>query len=156
MSAETTVSPVDSAPAQRRSRPPAGRVTAVVAAVAALSALAGWLLWPDSGRSVELHGGTARFVLTVTVADARQGASDIDLRVDDRAGHPVQGLTIRLDASDPRMGYADAPVPAVDSGPGRYHAAAVQFMATGQWNLTFTLDGPDGTDRITVPLWISG
>ncbi len=127
-----------------------------MAAVAAIAAFGGWLLWPQSTRSIELHGGTERFVVTVTAANTRLGASDIDLRVDDRAGRPVQGLTIRLDASQPRMGYADAPVPAVDSGPGRYHAAGVEFMTTGQWDLTFILAGPDGTDRFTVPLWISG
>ncbi|ATL65667.1 FixH family protein [Nocardia terpenica] len=128
----------------------------IVIAVLALLGLVVWLAWPAAPGAQVLHTGTDRYMVTVTVHNVRVGTSDIDVAVDDRSGNPVPRAVIRVDAIEPRMGYAAQPIAATPTVPGRYRAAAVPFMMTGPWQLGLSIATPDGTDQLTLPLWIGG
>ncbi|MCX4098240.1 FixH family protein [Nocardia sp. alder85J] len=125
-----------------------GGVPAVVVVVVVV-----WWLWPQSAGPLEMHAGTPERIVTVTVERPRLGSSDIAIALADREGKAVEGAVIRIDAVDPRMGMAEAPVTAVAAGSGRYLAAAVPFMSTGQWELRMTVDD---TGTLVLPVWIGG
>jgi hypothetical protein len=122
----------------------------------ALLALVGWLVWPSPPGALVLHSGTADHIVTVTVSSHRMGDTGIDLVVTDRAGRPVAGAEIAVQAIEPRMGYSDPPVAAAATAPGRYRATDVSFMMTGPWNLQVSIAVGGGTDRLSLPLWIGG
>ncbi|WP_067895328.1 FixH family protein [Nocardia vaccinii] len=152
-----TASPAATAePVDHTSRARTLRVAAVLALVVALIALVGWLLWPSPPGHLVMHGGTADHIVTVTSGSSRIGDTGIDIDIADRAGHPVNGAVVEVQAVEPRMGYANAPVTATSSGGGRYHAQDVPFMMTGPWDLRLSIVIGDTTDRLSVPLWISG
>ncbi|WP_227984366.1 hypothetical protein [Nocardia spumae] len=127
---------------------------AVVVVVAAIGAIA-WWSWPARDSTVVLHGGTLTHQVTVTLGH-RAGASDIDIELSDRAGNPVPRAMIRVQSVEPRMGFAGEPVPAADTGSGRYHAANVAFMTTGPWQLRLSITTGDGVENLSLPLWIGG
>ncbi len=147
----TTANPVEHGPRARTLR-----VAAVLALVVALIALAGWLLWPSPPGHLVMHSGTADHIVTVTSGSSRIGDTSIDIDITDRAGRPVRDAVVEVQAVEPRMGYSNAPVTATASGEGRYHAQHVPFMMTGPWDLLLSIVIGDSTDRLSVPLWISG
>lgn len=152
-----TTSPTAAAePVEHTSRARTLRVTAVLALVVALIALVGWLLWPSRPGHLVMHSGTADHIVTVTSGSSRVGVTGIDIDIADRAGHPVHDALVEVQAVEPRMGYSSAPVTATASGEGRYHAQGVPFMMTGPWDLRLSIVIGDATDRLCVPLWISG
>jgi hypothetical protein len=128
------------------------RGVAVLAAVLVVAALL-WWLWPSPPGPVALHAGTPDRIVTVTVERPRLGSSDIEIALADRDGKAVADAVIRVDVVEPRMGVADPSVTAAATAPGRYRAAAVPFMSTGQWELRLTVDG---TAPLVLPVWIGG
>lgn len=131
-------------------------MTGLVLIVIALLALVGWLVWPSPPGALVLRSGTADHIVTVTVSSHRMGDTGIDLVVTDRAGKPVSGAEVAVQAIEPRMGYSDPPVTAGATSPGHYHAADVSLMMTGPWNLQVSIAAGGGTDQLSLPLWIGG
>ncbi|RDI64607.1 hypothetical protein [Nocardia pseudobrasiliensis] len=132
------------------------RVAALAAVVILVLAGILWLLWPSPPGSLTLRSGTARHLVTVTVAHPRLGDSALDIDLTDHDGRVVDTM-VHLQVIDPRMGYAAPVVMAKPVRPGRFHVPAVSFMSTGPWELRLTLSPADGDDdRIGLPLWISG
>lgn len=148
----------DSVPPNADVRPGAHRIrlAAILAIVVVLLALAAWLIWPSPPGKLVLHSGTADHIVTVTVASHRIGDTPIDLTVTDRAGKPVPGAVIRVQAIEPRMGYSDPLMTAMAIGADRYRVQNVSFMMTGPWNLQVSIAAGGGTDQLSLPLWIGG
>lgn len=151
-----TANPAAAEPVAHGARARTLRVGGVLALVLALIALAGWLLWPSPPGHLVMHSGTADHIVTVTLGSSRMGDTGIDIELTDRAGRPVDGAVVRVQAVEPRMGYSDAPVTASASGAGRYRVPDVSFMMTGPWDLRLSIVIGGATDQLSVPLWISG
>lgn len=134
---------------------PRRRLVAVVAVVVGGLGAVIWWLWPEREPAIVLYGGTGRYLVAVTVGD-RVGMSDVGIRITDRNGKPLPDAQIRVQAVEPRMGYAAEPVTAVATAAGDYRAAQVPFMMSGPWEVRVSITGGDGADELALPLWISG
>ncbi|MFX0577647.1 FixH family protein [Nocardia nepalensis] len=123
--------------------------------VVVIAAIA-WLVWPRPSGALVLKSGTPHHLVTVTIDNLRIGSTDIDITVTDRAGATKGHAAVRIQASQPLMGYAGQPIMVVAAEPGHFHAAAVPLMMTGPWELRLSIDEHDGVDELTVPLWVGG
>ncbi|MFE9581060.1 FixH family protein [Nocardia sp. NPDC006044] len=129
-------------------------VAAVVVVV--VIAVVGWLVWPSARTPVVLKTGTPHHLVTVTIDSVRLGETAVDVTVTDRDGAPIDHAAVQIQAIQPLMGHAGAPVPAAANGSGRFHAPAISLMMTGPWELRLSIDAHNGIDRVTLPLWVGG
>jgi hypothetical protein len=127
----------------------------IVVAAIALAAIV-WLMWPSPSGPLELHSGTPRHIVTVTIDSPRLGNTVIDIIVTDRTGNPINQATVQVQAIEPLMGYAGQPGMSVATGPGHYRTTAIPLMMTGPWQLRLSIDARDGIDQLTLPLWVGG
>ncbi|MFC9438117.1 FixH family protein [Nocardia sp. NPDC057030] len=131
------------------------RIAAAVVAVVVIAVI-GWLVWPNSRNPVVLKTGTPHHLVTVTIDSLRLGETAMDVTVTDRAGAPIDHAVVQVQAIQPLMGHAGAPVPFAANGSGHFHAPAVSLMMTGPWELRLSIDAHDGIDQVTLPLWVGG
>ncbi|WP_228001829.1 FixH family protein [Nocardia australiensis] len=129
-------------------------VTGVVIAIV-IAALA-WRLWPSTPGPVVLKTGTPDHLVSISIDTVRVGTTDIDVAISDRTGTPIGHAALRVQAIQPLMGHAGAPVVATAAGSGHFHVAAVPLMMTGPWELRLSIDTHNGIDQLTVPLWVGG
>ncbi|WP_018684935.1 FixH family protein [Actinokineospora enzanensis] len=97
------------------------------------------LLWPSSGRGVDLRASAGDYALRLTVDDPRVGANTVRVEVTDQAGGPVAADEVTVEPVMADMGHALAPVTATPDGPGRYTAAPTDLPMAGLWELTVTV-----------------
>ncbi|MFI6172094.1 FixH family protein [Nocardia sp. NPDC051052] len=128
----------------------------VAVSVAVIVAVLGWLWWPSPHAPVVLKTGTPQHLVTVSIDSLRLGDTAVDVTVTDRAGAPVDHAAVRVQAIQPLMGHAGAPISAAANGSGRFHAPAVSLMMTGPWELHLSIDAHDGIDQVTLPVWVGG
>lgn len=119
-------------------------------------AVIGWLVWPSKSGPVVLNSGTPQHLVTVTVDRLRLGDTAVDVTITDRAGAPIDHAVVQVQANQPLMGHAGAPVAMTPAGDGRFHAASVALMMTGPWELRLTIDAHHGIDQLTLPVWVGG
>ncbi|MFD6161410.1 FixH family protein [Nocardia sp. NPDC060256] len=131
------------------------RVVAAVGAIVVIAVI-GWLVWPSPPAPVVLKTGTPQHLVTVTIDSLRLGETAVDVTVTDRAGAPIDHAAVQVQAIQPLMGHAGAPISAAANGSGRFHAPAVSLMMIGPWELHLSIDAHNGIDQITLPLWVGG
>ncbi|QBS44435.1 FixH family protein [Nocardia sp. CS682] len=134
---------------------PSLRIVAAVAAVVVIAAI-GWLVWPGSPDPVVLKAGTPQHLVTVTIDSLRIGDTTVDVAVTDRTGAAIDHAAVQVQAIQPLMGHAGAPVAAAATGSGHFRAASVSLMMTGPWELRLYIDAHHGIDQVTLPLWVGG
>jgi nitrogen fixation protein FixH len=93
----------------------------------------------------------AQAVLTPAV----NGGARLTVAFTDRAGAPVEGLTVSGDLRRPVRDDLDRTVALVRDGPGRYAADMEQLMS-GQWDVRLRAASPSGAtfvleDRLWLP-----
>lgn len=89
-----------------------------------------------------LAEGRRQAALGWQVSAARGAAGNLVLTASDRAGQPLDGLTIVAEARHP-LGRAEPKrLALLHGGQGRYRSQAV--LPAGRWIITFKLSGPDG------------
>ena len=127
----------------------------VAAAVAAIViATTVWLARNGtSGGGTTLRGGTSRHDVSVVLAAATAGTRVVDIEVSEPAGVTA----VRLEPAMTEMGHAYAPLTAapVDEPNGRYRAE-VRLDMPGRWELTVVVDDGAGTERVALPLTVTG
>lgn len=115
-----------------------------------------WFVWPRSSGPLVLRTGTPQHLVTVSIDSLRIGSTAIDITVTDRTGRTKDHAAVRIQANQPLMGHAGAPIAASATGPGHFHAAAVPLMMTGPWELRLSIDEHDSVDELAVPIWVGG
>jgi hypothetical protein len=84
-----------------------------------------------------------------------RGTCQVELRVVDRDGHGVDGLSVKLVPWMPAMGHGASVMPSVEAtGDGRYRVDDVSLFMPGAWQLRVSIAGPvtdDATPIVQVP-----
>ncbi|MGE0812767.1 MAG: FixH family protein [Vicinamibacterales bacterium] len=96
-----------------------------------------------------------RYVATLEPEPALRPRRLLTLRVTVRTleGRPVLDARIAIGGGMPRHGHGLPTRPAARSlGDGIYAIEGVRFSMGGWWELTLTIDGPDGEDTVTFHL----
>ncbi|MGW5053995.1 FixH family protein [Actinokineospora sp. NPDC004072] len=130
------------------------KAVAVLAGLVA-AVLLGWLVWPTGGGPTVLRAQAGEHVVELTIAEPRIGANEVRLAITDAGGRPAELDEVTLEPVMPQMGHISAPVPARPDGPGLRRAELALNMG-GQWVITVTLRGPDGTADVDFPLLVNG
>jgi hypothetical protein len=77
---------------------------------------------------------------------------EIDTTLTDaKTGKPIEDAVVRVDARMPQHGHGMATKPEDVGGPhpsGVYVTRGMKFHMPGDWTITFTVDGPAGSDRL--------
>ncbi|MDH6580227.1 FixH family protein [Kitasatospora sp. MAP5-34] len=135
---------------------PALRVQAAVSAavVAVVLLLTCWPLHHGSA-GVQLSGASADYTVQVRLPRPSAAAGQADITVDRRDHAPVELERVTLAAVMPSMGHAMPALTAEPAGPGRYQTHGQLFLMAGSWQLTVSLNGPSGTETVTVPVAVS-
>lgn len=128
-------------------------------------------LWSWSGLSTDdayqrgltynetLAGAEAQRALDwraqAVLTPAASGGARLTVVFTDRAGAPVEGLTVSGDLRRPVRDDLDRDVALVRDGPGRYAADMEQLMS-GQWDVRLRATSPSGAtfvleDRLWLP-----
>lgn len=72
----------------------------------------------------------------------QRGLTDVELRIEDASGEPVDGLDVAVEPWMPDMGHGASTHPEVTAaGDGRYIASKVSLFMPGRWELRATLGG---------------
>ncbi|MCS7477913.1 FixH family protein [Umezawaea endophytica] len=129
-----------------------GRVVLATAVVVAVIGGALAMTWAGTtkGQAV-LEGGTSRHTVRVVVEPAAVGTTVVRIEVGAASG--VVG--VRLEPAMAHMGHALAPLAAALEGPGRYRVDTT-FDMPGPWELTVAVEDGLGTQRVALPLVITG
>ncbi|MEU7000084.1 FixH family protein [Nonomuraea sp. NPDC046570] len=132
-------------------RPRRGVPAVILVSVAMLAGL-GWMLWPGGGSGPdEYQAVTARHTVRLTVGDARTWS----IAVDDARGRAASPYSVLVEPVMTHMGHAIAPAAARPQGQGRYRVTLGEQPMAGVWNVSVTINGPGGADRVVIPLLIS-
>ena len=83
-----------------------------------------------------------KFDWTLSPAPPRVGPAVLHLKIQDAAGRPLGGATLRIEAHMTHPGMAPEITSAIEGAPGSY-AAAIQFTMPGDWLLIVTGTGPN-------------
>jgi hypothetical protein len=69
-------------------------------------------------------------------------------------GRPVKPVTIAIDGGMPQHGHGlpTRPMVTSDLGSGSHLIEGMKFNMSGWWTLTVSIDGPQGTDKVTFNL----
>jgi hypothetical protein len=129
-----------------------GRLTLAVIAAVVVAGIALLLLrtGTPAGQTV-LHGKIAAHTVRVVVDPAAVGTSTVHVEVGEASG--ITG--VRLEPVMPHMGHALTPVTAESVSGGRYRLD-MQFDMPGSWELTVVVDDDQGTQRVVLPLVVTG
>ncbi len=111
-----------------------------VRAVVPVLALFGMILMVGCERPVE-----PEIVIEheITPRPLKVGVSTITLRLTDRAGQPVNGAGIKLEATMTHPGMRPVFSEAVETEPGRYRSS-IEFTMGGDWVIIVHVTLPDG------------
>ncbi|NRQ38735.1 hypothetical protein HII36_43960 [Nonomuraea sp. NN258] len=142
-------------------------VAAVLGAAVLLTALSVRALWapwssdtrPAAGSAppgaVTLTGGTARHVVTLTVAAPVTGVTAVDVRVVPRDAVVRPAPVVTVSAVLPTAGHAVPDLPAARVSGDGYHVAGLALMMPGRWEFLVAVDGGGRRDRLVFPLTVS-
>jgi hypothetical protein len=86
------------------------------------------------------------FVIEVRTAPRQpptRGSAEVELRITDADGEPIDDLSLDVVPFMPDMGHAAATEPSIEAlGGGRYDVSPVDMFMSGRWELLTTIDGP--------------
>jgi hypothetical protein len=106
----------------------------------------------DAYAALATGGGAYRVELRTSPNQPPQrGELQIELRVRDSGGAPVDGLAVDVEPWMPAMGHGTSVMPSVlAEGDGTYRADHVALFMPGTWQLRVTL----GSESLTVPVTV--
>lgn len=86
------------------------------------------------------------FVLEVRTAPNQpptRGRTEVELRISDLDGEPIEDVALTVVPFMPDMAHATSTEPEVEAlGGGRYEIAPVDMIMSGRWELLTTIEGP--------------
>ncbi len=86
------------------------------------------------------------FVLEVRTAPHQpptRGRTEVELRITDAEGEPLDGVALTVVPFMPDMAHASSSEPEVEPlGDGRYEVGPVDMVMSGRWELLTTIEGP--------------
>ncbi|WP_416980721.1 hypothetical protein [Streptomyces sp. T028] len=102
-----------------------------------------------------LTGGTARDVVTVTVASPETGMTAVDVRLTPRGTAASAARTVTVSAVLPTAGHAVPEYTAERTATNRYHVPSLPLMMPGRWEVLVEIDGGGHHDRLVFPLTLT-
>jgi hypothetical protein len=111
--------------------------------------------FPDVAyTSVTTEGGTYRVeVRTAPVQPPTRGNVDVEVRVTDPSGAPIDGVAIGVVPWMPADGHGASVIPIVSpDGSGRYRVTNVNLFMPGSWQLRMTLQQGGNADHAVATI----
>lgn len=108
----------------------------------------------DAYASLTTQAGSYRVeVRTAPMQPPLRGDLDVEVRVVDANGAPVDGLALGVVPWMPTHAHGSSVVPTVTAqGNGRYHVVHVELVMPGTWQLRMTLGESGNVDHAIVPI----
>ncbi len=92
-------------------------------------------------------------VRTAPAQPPLRGDLDVEVRIVDAKGAPVDGIALGVVPWMPTHAHGTSVVPTVTAeGSGRYHVVHVELFMPGTWQLRMTFGENGGVDHAVVPI----